>query len=96
MGRPRKNPTDLNTQEELLDQSEKVHTEEPLYKAECKNVALSVMRNPVTQHWMLVSVKFDYTTKSFGEMTVLEEHTDRSEITHRFKVISGNEFFSPV
>jgi hypothetical protein len=63
---------------------------------ELKNTALSIVRNPVTQHWILLQFKFDYATKTIGEMTIVEEHTDRIEIVERFKMVAGTELMSAV
>lgn len=60
------------------------------------NIALSIVRNPVTQHWILLQFKFDYATKNVGEMTIIEEHTDRIEIVERFKMVAGTELMSAV
>lgn len=60
------------------------------------NIALSIVRNPVTQHWILLQFKFDYVTKTVGELTILDEHTDRIEIVERFKMVAGTELMSAV
>ena len=110
MGRPRKNPLPAvkTEQDKVLDtlvaESQRlglydeptVIVPEPLKPVECNNVALSILRNPANQKWMLVSIKFDYATKTLGEMTIIEQHTDRVEITYRYQVISGTTFMSPV
>lgn len=61
---------------------------------ELKSVAVSVLRHPVTQNWMLVQIPFDFATNTFGEMTIVEQNTDRSEIQYRFRVVTGDTFFS--
>lgn len=107
MGRPRKNPlplTTLETESTVEEQTLNIIEQEPhsldLHKEpkliELKNTALSIVRNPVTQHWMLVQFKFDYVTKTVGELIVLEEHTDRIEIVERFKMVAGTELMSAV
>ena len=63
---------------------------------ELKNTALSIVRNPVNQHWMLVQFKFDYASKTVGPLVVVEEHSDRIEIVERFKMIAGTELMSAV
>jgi len=63
---------------------------------ELKNIALSIVRNPVNQHWMLVQFKFDYASKTIGRLVVVEEHSDRIEIVERFKMIAGVELMSAV
>lgn len=63
---------------------------------ELKNIALSIVRNPVNQHWMLVQFKFDYASKTIGSLVVVEEHTDRIEIVERFKMVAGTELMSAV
>lgn len=63
---------------------------------ELKNTALSIVRNPESQHWMLVQFKFDFASKTVGSLQVLETHTDRIEIVERFKMVAGTELMSAV
>lgn len=102
MGRPRKNPVQqLEVQENVTnpvieDLTGSVTSFTAPVQVELNNLALSIVRNPVTQHWMLVQFNFDFTTETFGKLVVVEEHTDRIEIVERFKMIAGAKLMSPV
>ena len=111
MGRPRKNQTLTTLTTESVEKGQKITTyqaetlnestpdrefvifmEKPI---ELKNLALSIVKNSETGQWMLVQSKFDYKTNTNSKWEVIEQHTDLSEITHRFKVVFGETFMVP-
>lgn len=63
---------------------------------ELNNLALSIVRNPENQRWILIQFPFDYKTKTIGPIEIVEEHTDRIEIVERFKMVAGVKLMSPV
>jgi hypothetical protein len=110
MGRPRKTNEDLikeqneqiqanKNQQDLIvaAKSEKVELDkviEPIKEIVMKDTAYSVVRNPINQRWVMVSIDYDFATKTVGKITIVEEHTDRYEIISRYQIKSGDTFMS--
>jgi len=104
MARP---PKTLDNKEEIVDNLSGVETEveiissaapEPFRidqpKVELKDNLYTIVRNPENQRFAVVTVAFDFKTKTFGEVTVVEENIDRYVSIERFRVLVGNGLMS--
>lgn len=96
MGRPRKNPLPTPPVAPVEVKPEVVLPSEPIKTVDLNNVAYSIARNPVNQRWVVLSIKYDFATKTVGEIKVIEESLDRIDVLHRYQVLSGSEFFSEI
>lgn len=65
----------------------------PPKETSLNDIFLSITRNPVNQRWMVLQMKYDYKTQTFGPIEKIEESLERADVLHRFQVLSGHAFF---
>ncbi len=63
----------------------------PRKALEYTHSALSTRKDPKTQHWELVELKYNALTDDVSpDIVVLQKHSDKSEIDFQFKVAAAN------
>jgi hypothetical protein len=75
--------------EEQDDSEITAFTAEPVVsvtREECKNLALSYLKDPTDKKWKVVSIPFDMVTGQTLKPEVLEELDSEADAVNRFKV----------